>query len=415
MKKRNADESKLEVNSCETVGTRLSFKDKMKILQRRDLMGRAKPTWYRILAVIVVLIVAMVCVNKHQTKIWAATDPEIVPVAEDEIQLTFVGDVCLGRYVADYAEANGYSSLFADAGTLWENSDLVFANLECAVLKANATYAGNDAKSIQISASRTALKQAAKAGVDVVSVANNHVVDYGRKGLRHMLESVEEYGLTYAGAGENLEAAAEIKYIDVDGITVAFFAFSDILPAGFTAKEDLYGILPAEYSELYKQVSIAAETSDFVVVYVHWGEENEISIEADQESIGHQLIESGADIVIGSHPHVLQNIELYNDGIIFYSLGNFIFDQGTRDSRNTVMVQLNVNKDSGMGEFTLIPMRINNFHPCVTDSAFYISKIQASLTKGMDDSAYTITEDGRIHIQMNVFTPEETTEPEEQE
>lgn len=394
-----------EVEHNQTVGEQLNLKNKMTILSRRDRMGKARPTWCRILAIIVVLAIAMFVVDYTQVKSWNSNEVVATPVADNEVQFTFVGDICLGRYVETYGEENGFSSLFTDSKALWENSAYVFANLECAVLRKNATYTENENKAIHISATRTALKATAKAGVNVVSVANNHAVDYGRKGLRHMLESVEEYGITYAGAGENLEAAAEIQYLDADGITVAFLAFSDVLPVGFTARESSYGILPADYSELYKKVAEASNNADFVVVYVHWGEENAISIEETQQAIGHQLIDSGADIVVGAHPHVLQNVEMYKDGIIYYSLGNYIFDQGTRDARNTVMVQLNVNKETGEGEFTLIPMRINNFHPYVTESKFYVSQIQTTLTEGMDEWEYTITEDGRIHIPMQIFEP----------
>lgn len=394
-----------EQTHVQTMGEQLNMKKRLIILSRRDRMGRAKPTWYRIFAVIIILATIMFVFNLIQTKSWESHNVVATAVADNEVQFTFIGDVCLGRHVETYGKENGFSSLFKDSSALWANSKCVFANLECAVLSEEKSYKENKDKPIHISASETALHAAAEAGITAVSVANNHVADYQKKGLKDTLKAVKACGLTYAGSGENIEAASEVRYIDADGITVAFLAFSDVIPKGFSVGDDSYGILTVNNAELYKNVLIANDNADFVVVYVHWGVENAVSIEDTQQSIGRQLIESGADIVIGTHPHVLQNIELYKDGIIYYSLGNFIFDQGTRDSRNTVMVQLNVNKDTGEGEFTLIPMRINNFHPYVTESKFYVSQIQRTLTASLQDWQYTVTEDGRIHIPLQIFSP----------
>ena len=121
-----------------------------------------------------------------------------------------------------------------------------------------------------------------------------------------------------------------------------------------------------------------------------------------ERKIAHQLIESGADVVIGCHPHVLQPVEFYKNGIIFYSLGNFVFDQGQRPARNTTLLQMNVNRETGAVVFTLIPMHIDEFRPHVTDNSLYLSQIQDVLTESLPEGSYTITESGLIQIPFQV-------------
>ena len=130
-----------------------------------------------------------------------------------------------------------------------------------------------------------------------------------------------------------------------------------------------------------------------------------MKITKSQREIAQRLIDCGANVVIGSHPHILQEVEQYKNGIVFYSLGNYIFDQASRQARNTVMVQLNANKTTGEGYFTLIPMRIKNFHPYETQNKYYVTEIHKSLLKSLPDKSYTVLDNGRIQIPIKLFTP----------
>ncbi|MBQ9532206.1 MAG: CapA family protein [Eubacterium sp.] len=241
--------------------------------------------------------------------------------------------------------------------------------------------------------------------MDAVSLANNHVADFGRDGVRNMIELLQEYDVEYAGAGANRDDAGTYRLLEADGLTVGFVACTEVLPNHFAATNDDYGVCSTGYPNLYENVLEASLYSDFVVVYVHWGNEYDLRITESQREIAQRLIDCGADIVIGSHPHILQEVEQYKNGIIFYSLGNYIFDQALRQSRNTIMLQLNANKTTGEGYFTLIPMRINNFHPYETKNRFYISEIHQSLLKELPIKAYTVLENGRIQIPIKLFTP----------
>ncbi len=389
---------------------KLSLRQRMQIVLRKDAAGRARHGLFRTAAAVLVVLALVIAGGKLQPGYWDLDAPVPVPVRENEVQLSFVGDVMLGRYVASYGEKESYTSLFKDSRILWENSSLVFANLECAVIKQAASYYDTE-KNIKLPASRTALHMAANSGINAVSMANNHAGDYGRKGVRHMIESLEEYGIAYAGAGANRTEAGAYRLLEADGLTVGFVACTEVLPDHFAATKDGYGVCSTGYASLYENVLDANTYSDFVVVYVHWGNENSLTVTQSQREIAHQLIDSGADVVIGSHPHILQETEQYKGGIVFYSLGNFIFDQAARQCRNSVMVQLNVDKTTGEGYFTLVPMRINNFHPYETVNRFYVSEIQRSLLKTLPADAYTVLENGRIRIPMQVFRPGEKMQP----
>lgn len=380
----------------------LTLKQRTMILSRRDRAERIRPSWWRVLIVIVVLFAALFVLKEYQNSKRYSVSLDMP--SEDERQLTFVGDICLGRYVEKRSESDGFDALFADARQLWADSDLVFANLECAVIDPKKGYTPAD-KKIHLEAKAEGVEAMKRAGVDVVSIANNHAGDYGIKGLRYEMSVLEGAGLTYAGAGENTEDAIMYKLIDLDGLKIGFVAFSDVLPAGFSARTERVGIAASDAANLYLNVLNASAEADIVVVYAHWGKENAIVNNATQTQIAQQLIDSGADIVVGSHPHVLQSVEFYNGGVIFYSLGNFVFDQGTRDSRDTVMVQMNADVTTGDCEFTLIPMRINDFAPEVTGNSLYLNQIHRDLTKNLDESSYTISEDGCIRFTCSLFTP----------
>lgn len=387
-------------------GCNLTLKERIAILSRRDRMRKMKPTWYRMLIAIVVLGIVMSLAQTHRTRSIMEKVVQGTPVNDSEVQITFVGDISLGRGVETYAAARSYNSLYREARVLWQESSLVFANLECSIIRQNASYSEAD-KSELISASQTALKVSAENGLNVVSLANDHVADYGRKGVRHTIEALEKYGIGYAGAGANIDEAGDYHLLEADGVTVGFVSFSDVVPKRFAATEDNYGVAPASYSALYRNVMEAAKYSDFVVVYVHWGENDSITVTDEQRQIAHQLIDSGADVVIGTHPQVLQPIESYGDGVIFYSLGNFIYDTIQRDERNTVMVQLNVDQETGAAAFTLIPMHIVDFRPCVTESAIYVAQIHDDLLKELPENAYTVDASGRIQIALQLYTPGE--------
>ena len=380
----------------------LSFAQKMQIVSRRDRMGRTKPGALRVLAASLVLLVLVIvggAVRSHALN--TMQQKPLVPVGENEVQFSFAGDLMVGRYVQTYGEKKGYDEIFSCVKPLWENSSLVFANLECAILNGDKDDYP-EADKLVIHGTRDGLKAAVDAGINVFSVANNHAVDYGRAALRETLESITEFGAEYAGAGANWEEAPSYRVLDADGMKVGYVACTNFVPPHFAATVDDYGVCSTNNSRTYRNLLKASLESDVTIAYVHFGKENVPTVTDSERKIAHQLIESGADVVIGCHPHVLQPVEFYKNGIIFYSLGNFVFDQGQRPARNTTLLQMNVNRETGAVVFTLIPMHIDEFRPHVTDNPLYLSQIQDVLTESLPEGSYTITESGLIQIPFQV-------------
>jgi len=172
-------------------------------------------------------------------------------------------------------------------------------------------------------------------GVDIVSLANNHVYDYGTEAFLDTLDTLAGAGIPQVGAGRDLARAMQAQYFHAGGMKIAFLAANDVERAWVpAAAQDRPGTLRV-YGEtgdidehLREAVAIARANADWVLVYLHWGEQYVTIPQARQRALARQLIDAGVDFVIGAHPHVLQGIEFYNDRAIVYSLGDFWFNIG---------------------------------------------------------------------------------------
>jgi poly-gamma-glutamate synthesis protein (capsule biosynthesis protein) len=178
-----------------------------------------------------------------------------------------------------------------------------------------------------------------KAGVDIVSVANNHAMDTGSDGLKRTLDNIEASGLVFIGAGRTKAEAAKTKFLKTRGVTVAFLAYTYATNQRLPRRSpdapgvNIIGIKSeTDLTRAAANVQQARADADLVVVSLHWGDEYTTSPTAWQRRVASELIEAGADVILGHHPHVLQPIESYiardnRVGLIVYSLGNFISNQ----------------------------------------------------------------------------------------
>lgn len=209
-------------------------------------------------------------------------------------------------------------------------------------------------------------------GVDIVKLANNHVYDYGRQALLDTFTTLEEAGISYVGAGRNLEEAMQPVYMQIEGKTVAFVSASRAEKYKMTpqATEDSPGILRCYDTTLFLEtIAKARENADFVLAYVHWGTEYSYELEEVQRSTGRAYLDAGADVVIGAHSHCLQGMEFYKGKPIIYSLGNYWFNEKTLD---TMLLDLHFYGDdeNGMLEVQVIPAIQSGFcTTAVTESA----------------------------------------------
>lgn len=195
-------------------------------------------------------------------------------------------------------------------------------------------------------------------GVDIVSLANNHALDFGQDALIDTFSTLDTAGIDYVGAGENLARAKSPIYKKVGNKTIAFVAASRVVFAmDWYATDTTPGMIGTyDPAMILESVKEAKENSDFVVIFVHWGVERKQYPEKYQRTLAQNYIDAGADAVIGCHPHVMQGIEFYKGKPIAYSLGNFWFNKSAKESG---MVKLYLDPDGTM-RVQLLPVMNKN-------------------------------------------------------
>ena len=198
-------------------------------------------------------------------------------------------------------------------------------------------------------------------GFNILSLANNHISDFGTKGIIDTMQYLNENEILYVGAGRSEEEAFAPKYMEVKGIKLAFLAFNDpaIVPEYYKA-DNKSGTATLEPDKIIASIKTANANADFTIVSLHVGTEYALEPDATQTHFAHLAIDAGADLILGHHPHVVQKIELYKEKYIFYSLGNFIFDQfWSEDTRYGVATKIYIAKDN-VEKIEIMPIYIND-------------------------------------------------------
>ncbi|SDX19165.1 CapA family protein [Paenibacillus sp. CF384] len=261
----------------------------------------------------------------------AATGGTVTPAAGERVNLSFTGDVLLAASVEKLMLKNGYEYPYAKVLNQLKTPDLMAVNLETPV-----TLRGTPAENKQYvyKSSPDALPALKAAGIDVVNLANNHTLDQGEEGLLDTIGHLDEAGIPNMGAGRDELEAFKPVLLEAKGISVAFLGLTRVIPVGsWKATKDHAGLAETyDSTRAVAAIKQAKTQADIVVVMVHWGIEREDLPNNDQKRLAHEYIDAGADLVIGSHPHVLQGFESYKGKWIAYSLGNFIFSGMTPDT-----------------------------------------------------------------------------------
>lgn len=249
----------------------------------------------------------------------------IAPVEIKNTSIYFVGDIMLTRGVKSSVIKNfagDYSKLFENVKELKE-ADILFGNLEGAV----SDVGNNVGSKYSFRMDPIVLPVLKDAGFDIVSFANNHVGDWNITAFSDTLSRLDENGILKTGAGINKTEAENPTIIEKNGIKFGFLGFSDVGPNWLSSTDDKPGILLAGDHNIETIIKNAKTKVDVLIVSFHFGDEYKLVHNSRQETLAHLAIDSGADLIIGHHPHVMQDIEIYNSKTIVYSLGNFIFDQ----------------------------------------------------------------------------------------
>ena len=289
--------------------------------------------------------------------------PEAVQVKEDNSRLTIsmVGDMLFGRYVDEVIVPNfGYESLFQYVRPYFKQSDYITGNFDQPITEGD-NYPKAD-KFLHVSTKPEIAKVLKEAGFTTVNLANNHMKDFGKQGILDTLKAFQSEKVSTVGAGDQIRDASAVSYQTIRGIKIATLGFSDVLPKDFRALSDRSGVVPADPDLFFYDVAKAKKNADLVIVHMHWGKEYDSTFHPRQQDLGRSLIDAGADIVVGHHPHVLEPVEVYKHGVIFYSLGNFISDQGWSRTRESVLAQYKV-MDDGKVNVVIHPLVIREGTP----------------------------------------------------
>ncbi|ADI01050.1 CapA family protein [Syntrophothermus lipocalidus] len=281
----------------------------------------------------------------------------------NEVSLVAVGDVMVGRRVAEAMRILGPGYPFAQTAGILTKGDITFANLESPLGLPNKNYPQYGL----FKPNPSAIEGLRQAGIDIVSLANNHACDCGKAALLDTLTNLKQNRILYCGAGANLAEARRPVIITENGLRVAFLSYCDFSFI-WSKQHSLFragtepGIAPLEKKYLVEDIPKACKMANVVVVSLHFGQEYTDCPTPSQVEAARLAVDSGADLVLGHHPHCLHGIEKYKSGLIFYSLGNFVFDLKREKTKTSMIVKCTLTP-RGVPNYELLPVYISNCQP----------------------------------------------------
>jgi len=272
-------------------------------------------------------------------------------LADPQISLIAVGDVMLSRVVGSKIKKYGdYRHPLLKTADLLKSADLTFGNLESPITPGREILTGEMA----FRADPEVTEGLTYAGFDVLTLANNHILNFGRQGLEDTFKYLKEAKINFIGVGETAIDANRPLIKEAQGVKFAFLGYS------YTDSGSPL-VAPMDAVKMEEAVKQAKEQADFVIGTMHDGTEYQFIPNKHQKEFAHQAIEAGAALVIGHHPHVVQTVEEYQGGYIIYSLGNFVFDQMWSQETREGMVAKVIFQKEGITEMKFYPVVIEDY------------------------------------------------------
>ena len=310
---------------------------------------------------ILLIVLALLLIVALWATIFNPTTSVVNIEPKEDASIAVTGDVMFARKMPNVLSFE--SSPFSGVSDVTSNVDLLLINFENA-----ATTSGDALKGdVPLKCDPSYVPLAKANNVTVAALANNHAIDYGITGMQDTLENLRNADITPMGAGNTEDEAHQAVVKDVNGRKITILNYMDsenFAEYSYEAMPYANGSNPGysayDSEDAQKQIG-ENNDSDLIVAYLHFGNEYSNSPNENQVKIAHELIDYGVDVVIGSHPHVTQGIEMYNGKPIFYSLGNFIFDQSNTATHSAYFVQIDLVNDTG--ECTVYPIYISNYLP----------------------------------------------------
>lgn len=273
-----------------------------------------------------------------------------------QVDLAAVGDIMLGSWIVDKVAAEGVDTPFDSTRHWIESADLAVGNLEAPLADQGERFME---KQYTFKVPTHMVKGIVNAGFDVLTLANNHIMDYGCGALKQTLAALDEAGLRHCGAGLNLTEACAPTIIEANGLRLAFVGLTTTYPDQFWATSTRCGTCRPTDEVMEQILAKCKAEADLTIINIHWGTEKNKTPNPDQIERAHRLIDLGADLVLGHHPHVLQGVEVYKGRLIAYSLGNYIFGSYSENAHTSMIMRITLDID-GMVKARLVPIHVFN-------------------------------------------------------
>jgi len=280
------------------------------------------------------------------------------------LRLMAVGDIMLGRGVGMRLRKSGdYGIAFSKVSGYLKQGDVVFANLESPITA--STHSLDPKRKIVLKGAPESVSALTGAGISIVSLANNHMMDYYEEGLFDTIDILDKNNILHTGSGRNIDDARKPAILEKNGIKIGFLAYSDMAELVFagepylkySAEKDKSGVSPRKYETIKEDVEKLRGQVDILAVSLHWGVEESFTIPPEQVEFAHKLIDDGVDVILGHHPHQFQGIEMYKGKPIIYSMGNFLFDQNDPENMESFIMDIRY-KGNKLESCTALPVRI---------------------------------------------------------
>lgn len=256
--------------------------------------------------------------------------------AADTLTVGAVGDIMLSSWLIEVIDLQGPEYPYAQVLPVLDQADILFGNLEAPFL-VDTTGVEKVEKTYTFAVPPRSSAVLTAGGFDVVTLANNHILDYGREGLFTTWTVLDSIGIVHVGTGRTRDEAHTHRIVEAGGSRVAFLAYNHTFPKAFWATDSRAGTAHASDEGLAREVRRAGAEADIVIVAFHWSGELLETPREYQHILARIAVDNGADLVVGHHPHTLQPLEWYRGSLIAYSLGNFVFGSYSPEARGAAL------------------------------------------------------------------------------
>jgi poly-gamma-glutamate capsule biosynthesis protein CapA/YwtB (metallophosphatase superfamily) len=294
-----------------------------------------------------------------QTYPWFYQRSDSDVLNRQSVAILAVGDIMLGRQVAQIDDP------FTDVSMLLQQADAALGNLECAILSTNntseTTFDPARLEPILLLAPPRSAVLLHQAGFDLLNLANNHTLDAGVAGLAETIKNLQQEELGWFGVGQGNQVFTP-RLLILKGIRLAFLGYNaipvppkdpDVNLSASDQQEATWVVAQQNVEGFLDAIRLASRQADMVIVSIHWGYEYQAKVDPAQRNLAHRILEAGADVILGHHPHVPQLVELIDvagrTGVVAYSLGNFLFDQEFNSTRKGLALRILVDGEGLAG------------------------------------------------------------------